>query len=90
MYHSPGTAYRKALAGMVWWNAVSNTATCGSSGRAARIASMPVRSAGFCNGASGANDRIAAMTSSSTRTEFAEPLAPVHHPVPGADEILAG
>ena len=25
VYHSSGTAYRKALAGMVWWNAVSNT-----------------------------------------------------------------
>ena len=54
---------------MVWWNAVSNTATCGSPGRMALTASMPARFAGLCSGASRANSRIAAMTSSSTRTE---------------------
>ncbi len=54
---------------MVWWNAVSNTATCGRSGRAARTASMPARLAGLCSGASGLNERIAAITSSSTSTD---------------------
>ena len=69
VYHSSGTAYRKALAGMVWWNAVSNTATCGSPGRAARIASMPARLAGLCSGARWLTEPIAATTSSSTSTE---------------------
>ena len=59
----------RPTAGMVWWNAVSNTATCGSPGRMALTASMPARFAGLCSGASRANSRIAAMTSSSTRTE---------------------
>ena len=54
---------------MVWWNAVSKTATWGSSGRMALIASMPARFAGLCNGASRVNSRIAAMTSSSTSVE---------------------
>ena len=50
---------------------------------------MPVRSAGSCNGASGANERMASMTSSSTRTESLNRSPPVHHPVPGADQVSA-
>ena len=68
-YHSSGIAYRYACGGMLWWNAVSNTATCGRSGRTARTASIPARLAGLCSGASGLTDPMAAITSSSTSTE---------------------
>ncbi len=37
--------------GRVWWKAVSNTATCGTSGKAFRAATMPARFAGLCSGA---------------------------------------
>ena len=52
----------------VWWNAVSNTATCGTSGKASRAPRMPSRFAGLCSGASGTSSRIAVTTSSSTTT----------------------
>ncbi len=41
----------KLFAGIVWWKAVSNTATCGTLGIRAVIASIPVMLAGLCNGA---------------------------------------
>src|SRR6201985_2714987 len=87
VYHSSGTAYRKALAGMVWWNAVSNTATCGSPGSADRLDTGQVgrvlqrRQRG--ERADGGDDVVV------DEDRVAEPVAPVHHPVPGADQVRA-
>lgn len=44
-----------ASSGIVWWKAVSNTATCGTPGRALDMASIPLRLAGLCSGASSAH-----------------------------------
>ena len=41
----------KALGGMVWWKAVSNTPTWGMPGSSASQASMPLRLWGLCSGA---------------------------------------
>merc|ERR1711969_523625 len=49
---SASIAYVYAAAGRVWWNAVSNTATCGTSGKAFFAAVIPWRFAGLCSGAS--------------------------------------
>ena len=44
---------RKASSGMVWWKAVSNTATffSASSGKTFRAARIPIRVSGLCSGA---------------------------------------
>src|SRR5215212_9913905 len=52
---------------MVWWKAVSNTATCGVSGKLAMAMRMPSRFGGLCSGASGAWSAMAAMASASIR-----------------------
>ena len=57
---------------MVWWNAVSNTATIGTSSPiTARQALMPVMLAGLCSGANGVHSSSAVMTASSILTEQA-------------------
>ncbi len=61
----------KALPGMVWWKAVSNTATIGTSPMTALQALMPVMLAGLCSGAKGMHSSIAFMTSSLMSTEEA-------------------
>src|SRR5512132_4175547 len=52
---------------MVWWKAVSNTATCGMSGKLAMAMRTPSRLLGLCSGASGTCSAMARMVSSSTR-----------------------
>src|SRR5215218_9505140 len=52
---------------MVWWKAVSNTATWGVSGKLAMAMRMPSRLGGLCSGARGAWSAMAAMASSSIR-----------------------
>src|SRR5215207_2146665 len=52
---------------MVWWKAVSNTATCGVSGKLAMAMRMPSRLLGLCSGARGAWSAMAAMAASSIR-----------------------
>ena len=53
-----------ARAGSAAWKAVSNTATCGSSGNARRATSIPSALTGLCSGASTDRSRIAASTAS--------------------------
>src|SRR5215218_9052964 len=52
---------------MVWWKAVSNTATCGVSGKLAMAMRMPSRLLGLCSGARGAWSAMAAMAAASSR-----------------------
>src|SRR4029453_6190864 len=52
---------------MVWWKAVSNTATWGVSGKLARVMRMPSRLLGLCSGARGAWSAMAAMAPASIR-----------------------
>src|SRR5919112_2602580 len=52
---------------MVWWKAVSNTATWGVSGKLAMAMRMPSRLLGLCRGARGAWSAMAAMASASIR-----------------------
>src|SRR5215211_473348 len=52
---------------MVWWKAVSNTATCGVWGKLAMAMRMPSRLLGLCNGARGTWSAMAAMAASSIR-----------------------
>ena len=75
---------------MVWWNAVSNTATCSRPGRAACTAWMPARPAGLCSGASGIKERIAAITSSSTSTESVNFSPPCTIRWAGAGQVTLG
>ena len=56
---------------MVWWNAVSNTATIGTPGMSAWHALMPMMLAGLCSGARGLHSSIAFMTSSLMSTDLA-------------------
>ena len=57
---------------MVWWKAVSNTATWGTSLPMTAVqALMPVMLAGLCSGAKGVQSSRAFMTSSVMRTEQA-------------------
>ena len=60
---------------MVWWKAVSNTATWGVSGITFSQASMPMRLAGLWRGPRGMHSRMASFTASVTSTE-AENLVP--------------
>jgi len=58
---------------MVWWKAVSNTATWGTSWPStARQASMPMMLAGLCRGARGVQSSTACITWSVMRTELAK------------------
>src|SRR5215213_11702837 len=52
---------------MVWWKAVSNTATWGVSGKLAMAMRMPSRLGGLCRGARGAWSAMAWMVAASTR-----------------------
>ena len=56
---------------MVWWKAVSNTATMGTPGMTFSQALMPVMLAGLWRGARGMHSSMAAITSSVMRTEEA-------------------
>ena len=60
---------------MVWWKAVSKTATMGTPGMTFWQASMPVMLAGLWRGARGTHSRMASITSSVMRTE-AENFSP--------------
>ena len=55
------------MAGIVWWNEVSNTVTWGTPGNTVSIASMPCKLAGLCRGAIAQSERIFSFTSASTR-----------------------
>ena len=59
-----------ALGGMVWWKAVSNTATMGTPGMTFWQARIPVRLAGLCRGARGMQSSIAFSTASSISTDL--------------------
>ena len=65
-------ANRSATSGWPRWKAVSKQATCGRSGRRARIERMGARLFGWCRGASGTRRSSLASTSSSTRTGAAK------------------
>src|SRR4029453_806570 len=52
---------------MVWWKAVSNTATCGVSGKLAMAIRMPSRLLGLCSGARGDWSAMAWMAAASIR-----------------------
>ncbi len=56
---------------MVWWNAVSNTATCFTPGSTAWASRMPERFGGLCSGARSAHSSTAFTTASSMTTEAA-------------------
>ncbi len=56
---------------MVWWKAVSNTATMGTPGMTFSQAWMPVMLAGLWRGARGMHSSRAAITSPVMRTEEA-------------------
>ena len=56
---------------MVWWKAVSNTATMGVPGISSWQALMPMMLAGLCRGARGLHSSMAAITSSVIRTDWA-------------------
>ena len=57
-----------AASGSVAWNAVSNAATCGRSGSAARTAEIAASDRGWWSGASGDSASMAAMAASSSTT----------------------
>ena len=61
---------------MVWWKAVSNTATMGVLGMTSLQASMPVMLAGLWRGARGMHSSRAFMTSSVMSTEPAKASPP--------------
>src|SRR5262245_54488209 len=63
-----GIAYVDASGGIVEWNAVSNTATCGTSGRAARASRIASSAGVLWRGAMRERSSIAASTSSSIST----------------------
>ena len=63
---SRSTAYVAAAAGSPAKNAVSKTATCRTSGNAARVARIPARAGGLCKGANATSSPIPRSTSSST------------------------
>ncbi|MEH3077935.1 MAG: hypothetical protein PGN11_14915 [Quadrisphaera sp.] len=63
---SASTAYVAARAGMVAWKAVSNTATCGTSGSARLRAEMAASCGGLCSGARAESSSMPRSTSSST------------------------
>ena len=69
---------------MVWWKAVSNTATCGSAGKSSWAISMPRRFGGLWSGPSGMHSRILSTTSGVTGIEPGEAGAAVHHAMPDA------
>ena len=52
---------------MVWWKAVSKTATCGVFGSSSRSRSMQASALGLCSGASSSHRASLARASSSTR-----------------------
>ena len=56
----------KFLGGIVWWNEVSNTATCGVLGKMFSMARIPFRLAGLCSGASSKHASIFCLTALST------------------------
>ena len=70
-----------AASGIVRWNAVSKTATCGRSGSSARATAMPVRFAGLCSGASGTSSLDLGDHLVVDQRRLGEPRSAVHHPV---------
>src|SRR5215831_7295366 len=63
-----GIAYVDAASGIVEWNAVSKTATCGTPGSAARASRIAPSAGVLCSGAIRESSSIAASTSSSITT----------------------
>lgn len=88
--HSPGTAYVYASGGSVRWKAVSNTATCGTPGKASRATRTPARFTGLCSGASGASSSMAAITPSSTSTASRKRVPPCTTRCPTATGSSSG
>ena len=62
-----GRAYMKLVAGSVWWNEVSNTATCFTPGRTFSMERIPSKLAGLCSGAIWNSERIFSWTCLVTR-----------------------
>ena len=71
VYSLWGRPYKYEDAGIVWWNAVSNTPTFGTPGSTAFIASIPIKLAGLWRGANSLHFLIASSTSSVIITEDA-------------------
>ncbi len=61
---------------MVWWKAVSNTATMGTPGMTFWQARMPVRLAGLWRGARGMQSSMALSTAPSMRTDLLKASPP--------------
>ena len=78
-----------ASAGIDAWNAVSKTATCGTSGNASRTCSIAASAGGCCSGASAEQlgDRAHDLLVDHDRVETA--LAAVDDPVPDPGQIGA-
>ena len=62
-----GSAYVAATGGIVAWNAVSKTATCGMVGSSRRARSIASTAGPLCSGASSTSSRSRASSSSSIR-----------------------
>ena len=85
---SRSRAYVAAAAGRPAKNAVSKTATCGTSGKASRAAGCPSSAGGLCRGASWTSSSMPATTSSSTSVGPGEPIAAVHDPVADREQVV--
>ena len=66
----------------MWWNAVSNTATCGTAGNTRRASRMPATFTGLCSGASGLRASISPSDRVVDHHGFTEPLAAMDHSMP--------
>src|SRR5215208_2326712 len=66
--HRRGSAYVAACSGIVAWNAVSKTATCGTCGTARRASSIAVRAGPLCSGARSVSSASSRATASSIAT----------------------
>ena len=74
----------KLYLGIVWWNAVSYTATIGTSGKAFCMASIPAKLPGWCKGPSFIKSLILWIASSSiiTESEYFSPPCNTRCPTP--------
>ena len=81
-------AYVAAEAGSPAKNAVSKTATWGTSGKASRARRMPSTAGGLCRGARWTRSSMRRTTASSTSTGAVNSGTPVDHPVPDRDQGL--
>ena len=79
-----GSGYMYAFGGMEAWKAVSNTATCGVSGRSSCIMSMQASAGGLCSGASSSHFVRLARAAASMMTDFVKYSPPATMRLPMA------